>query len=177
MCVCLTVRQGPCCEAICPLLMTPPPPHPTSSNSQCHPSSPGTQLGHLSSWTCSLPDNWQMLWRAAVWLFPAAPACVCRCAGQTQCCLPSRKRHAIPGPCASLFPSLLSESQPPATSLQKSESCLGSREMGPAACETTDMRYEEWEMREQTDTRSLVQTHAHTHTYTHFYRLIRTILG
>lgn len=87
---------------------------------------------------------------------------------------PSR-RVPSPAPCASLFPSspspFLCESQPPATSLQKSESWLGSREMGPAACETTDMRYEEWEMREQTHTHSLVLTlmHTHPHKITHIH--------
>lgn len=61
---------------------------------------------------------------------------------------------------------LICESQPPATSQQKSESCLGSREMGPAACETTDRRYEEWEMKAQTDTHAHLCKHSRTHTHT-----------
>lgn len=74
------------------------------------------------------------------------------------------------------FP-FLSESQPPATSLHKSESCLSSREMGPAVCETTDMRYEKWEMREQTDTHAHSHIHSHTTTHTGLYSCIRNILG
>lgn len=66
----------------------------------------------------------------------------------------------------------LSESQPPATSLRRSESCLSSREMGPAVCETTDMRYEKWEMREQTDTHAHLDKHSHILMHTHTQRLI-----
>lgn len=80
------------------------------------------------------------------------------------------RANATPSPTPPPFHSLPSpfvhESQPPATSLQKSESCLGSREMGPAACETADMRYEEWEMREQRDTHARLCKHSCTHART-----------
>ena len=171
-------------------------------------SGPGPQLGLLWSWTqaCFLPDNWQMLWKASVLLFSAAPVrpqvCIGVCASHV-CVERAAATHVFMASCSSLlprasggkasrgrhpllpsvptrsgtppppttsplllpFPFLVSESQPPATSLRRSESCLGSREMGPAVCETTDMRYEKWEMREQTDTHSL--THSHKHSRTH----------
>lgn len=143
-----------CCGAICPLLTI-------SSSSQWR----STQPGLLRSRDPGPPA--------------AAAAAPCQVIGRRSRRFPlphrTRKRRPVPSPspapCASFFPSsaspFLCESQPPATSLQKSESWRGSREMGPAACETTDMRYEEWEMREQTHTHSLVLTLIHTHTHTH----------
>lgn len=136
-----------------------------------------------------------MLRKASVLLFSAAPVCLhvsvaCVSDAATHVfmascsslrCRVKRTRHSLsdtlhltrflilfnslPLPSPS-FP-FLSESQLPATSLRRSESCLSSREMGPAVCETADMRYEKWEMREQILAQKLTDTYMHAHTRTH----------
>lgn len=124
---------------------------------------------------------WVML--PLMYSWPAAHLCSAGWVGRrhpisdTLCslCVSANNSTPFPFPLPSPPFPFLSESQPPATSLRRSESCLSSCEMGPAVCETTDMRYEKWEMREQTDTHA--HSHVHTHTHRGIYSCIRDILG
>lgn len=66
-------------------------------------SSPSPQLGLLWSWTwaCSLPDNWQMLWRASVLLFSAAPGCL---HARISVCVRNAATQVFMASCSSLLP-------------------------------------------------------------------------